>query len=37
MASRNGSATVAPMPRRAVRRGNDFVRKAMCAVSFSSV
>ena len=29
MASRNGSASVAPMPRSTVRRGNDLVRKAM--------
>ena len=35
IASRNGSASVAPSPRRTVRRGNDFVRNAI-SVSFSS-
>src|SRR5437762_2583999 len=33
MASRNGSATVAPRPCRTVRRGNDLVRKAMSLFS----
>src|SRR5579863_5676312 len=33
MASRNGSARVVPSPFSTVRRGNDFVRKAMLQVS----
>ena len=33
IASRNGSASVAPMPLRTVRRGNDLSIKVMSAVS----
>src|SRR5207247_10186726 len=35
MASRNGSATVAPSPRRTVRRGNDF--RVMSVFSLSQI
>jgi hypothetical protein len=36
MASRKGSATVAPNPRSTVRRGNDFVKKAMSVSLYQS-